>query len=296
MLQSSHPIPALIQHPPVFSFPKTVLTNRAGHEFLWNFYNTYKDVFNHAVVLDFSEMNFFEGNLSALLLALVHRLKTDNGMRFSAQTLGNAECTDLLLRNGMIALLVDNENEWRPDFQQSTIQARHFQVDQPDAFADYIEKELLAHRSLTGIHSNVKNWVLANFFMEAFTNVEMHAGTRHLTTCGQFFPGKRLLHFTFCDLGHGFWQKIRDYTANHPEPIQTPREAIEWAVSGGSTFRSKGGSALRRLRTYCMQSGWGLSIVTDGYLWQLKPDQQIACRPMDSAALGTTIHLIIKIL
>ena len=289
-------MPALIPHPPIFSFPREVLTNRNGHQHLWDFYNIYKGVYNQPVMLDFSGMRFFEGNLSALLLALVNRLRTDNGIRFSTRTLGGAECADLLRRNGLMALLEDNAHELRPDHQQSTIQARHFQVDQLDVYADYIENHLLQHRRLNGISKTVKEWVLANFFMEAFTNVDMHAGTGRFTTCGQFFPYRQQLHFTFCDLGNGFWEKIRDYTARHPNPVKTPREAIEWAVSGGSTFREKGGSALRRLRTHCVRSGWGLSIATDGHLWQLRPDQRVEYSPIGAPVLGTTIHLIIKIL
>jgi hypothetical protein len=288
------PSPPAVAHLGIFEFPKRLFTNRTGHQVLWSLYDQFKDLRKQTVILDFTAVQFFEGNLSALLLAIVDKLRTENGLTFKVMPIDATACQDLLLRNGLFALVSENGDDWKPDFQQSTVQARLFRLDELDQYMEYIENDLLKHRSLKGLSEETKEWLFGNFFVEAFTNVDMHSGADALTTCGQFFPTKRLLQFTFCDLGNGFWEKIHRFTTAQGCPVYTPEQAINWAVAGGSTFREKGGSALRKIRTYCGAQNCCLYIVSDGVMWQYQPGRPVYCRPMDCTVLGTTIHLIMK--
>lgn len=285
-------IPAEYATMPQIAFPGIVLTGKSGHDFLWSFYHQSCAHSETTVLLDFSKLTFFEGNLSALLLALAHKLKVENNLRFECFAGPKHNGMDLLMRNGLYGLLSDQPNVLPPDHQQSTVPARLFQPDEDEAFFNYIENDLLGHRSLQDLPQDLREWLLSDFFVETFTNIKVHANsTLPLATCGQYFPGKRKMHFSICDLGDGFFKKIHAYTTTQGQPIVVPEEAIEWALSGGSTQRGRGGSALKNIHHRCLENGHGLSVVTDGMIWELK-NGKARCRPLNTPMVGASIHLV----
>jgi hypothetical protein len=99
------------------------------------------------------------------------------------------------------------------------------------------------------------------------------------------------MHFSICDLGDGFFKKINAFTTEQGQPIVEPSKAIEWALSGGSTQRERGGSALKNIYHRCLENNHGLSVVTDGLIWELK-NGKIQCRSLDVQVMGASIHLV----
>jgi hypothetical protein len=285
-------IPAEYAMLPRVVFPAIVTTGKQGHEFLGSFYQQSCAHRETTVLLDFSKLTFFEGNLSALLLALAHKLKLENNLRFNCFAGPKHNGMELLMRNGLYGLLSDQPDVLPPDHQQSTVQARLFQSDEDEAFFNHIEKDLFGHRSLQDLPQDLREWLLNDFFVETFTNIKVHSNsTLPFATCGQFFPVKRKMHFSICDLGDGFFKKIREYTSEQDQPITSPEKAIEWALNGGSTQRGRGGSALKNIHHRCLESGHGLSVVTDGMIWELK-NGRAQCRPLYTPILGASIHMV----
>jgi hypothetical protein len=273
-------------------FPSTVLTGKSGHSFLWSFYHWASEYKDCTILLDFSNLTFFEGNLSALLLALTHKLKCECNLRFKCFSGQKHDGMDLLMRNGLYRLLAEQPDANPPDHQQSTVQAKLFQPDDDIAFFNYIETELLGHRSLQSLGMDLRDWLQNDFFVETFTNIQLHSNTSlPFAACGQYFPKKRKMHFSICDLGDGFLKKINTFTSEQGQPIMEPERAIEWALCGGSTQRGRGGSALKNIHQHCKENNQGLSIVTDGMIWELK-NGKTRCRSLGIPITGASLHLV----
>ncbi len=294
MPKSSAPIPLPAEYAtlPRTDFPSTVVTGRTGHQHLWSFFDWARQYKDRTILLDFSKLTFFEGNLSALLLVLTHKLKCECNLRFVCYAGDEHSGMDLMMRNGLYGLLSDQPDIAPPDYQQSTVQAKLFQPDEDDKFFNYIETELLGHRSLQSLASDLREWLQSDFFVETFTNISVHSNTTlPFAACGQYFPGKRKMHFSICDLGDGFFKKINAFTTEQGQPIVEPSKAIEWALSGGSTQRERGGSALKNIYHRCLENNHGLSVVTDGLIWELK-NGKVQCRSLDIQVMGASIHLV----
>jgi hypothetical protein len=294
MPKSSAPLPFPAEYAalPRMAFPGTVLTGKTGHHFLWSFYHWACQYRDCTILLDFSDLTFFEGNLSALLLALTHKLKRECNLRFECYAGRKHNGMDLLMRNGLYGLLSDQPDNIPTDYQQSTIQARLFPADEEEAFFNYIENDLLGHHSLRSLPENLREWLQSDFFVETFTNIRVHSNsTLPFAACGQHFPGKRKTHFSICDLGDGFFKKINAYTSTLENAISDPEKAIEWALSGGSTQRNRGGGALKNIYDRCQENGHGFSIVTDGLIWELKSGK-VKCRSLDIPVMGASLHLV----
>ncbi|MBV6441133.1 MAG: hypothetical protein EPGJADBJ_02812 [Saprospiraceae bacterium] len=288
------PLPAEYAALPRITFPGAVMTGKSGHDFLWSFYHWACQYRDCTILLDFSGLTFFEGNLSALLLALAHKLKCECNLRFECYAGRNHNGMDLLMRNGLYGLLADQPGVTSPDYQQSTVQAKFFQPNEDDAFFNYIETELLGHRSLQILPGDLREWLQSDFFVETFTNIRVHSNsTLPFAACGQYFPKKGKMHFSICDLGDGFFKKIHAYTSEFGQPITEPIHAIEWALSGGSTQRRQGGNALKNILERCRENGHGLTIVTDGLIWELK-NGKIQCRSLREQVFGTSIHIVFQ--
>lgn len=288
------PLPAEYAALPRITFPETVVTGKTGHDFLWSFYHNARGHSDAILLLDFSRLSFFEGNLSALLLALAHKLKCERRLRFECFAGPEHKGMDLLIRNGLYGLLSDQTDITAPDYQQSTVQARLFEPNDDEAFFNYIENDLLGHRSLHSLPATLREWLQSDFFVETFTNIQVHSNSvLPFAACGQHFTNKRKTHFSICDLGDGFFKKIYSFTAESDQPITEPIQAIEWALSGGSTQRKQGGNALKNILDRCRENGHGLTIVTDGLIWELKRGR-IRCRHLGEQIFGTSIHIVFQ--
>jgi hypothetical protein len=149
------PLPAEYATLPRIDFPKTVLAGKTGHKDIWSFYHLARRHRDCTILLDFSGLTFFEGNLSALLLVLTHKLKCECNLRFVCYAGEEHSGMDLMMRNGLYRLLSDQPDIAPPDYQQSTVQAKLFQPDEDDKFFNYIETELLGHRSLQSLESDL---------------------------------------------------------------------------------------------------------------------------------------------
>ena len=276
-----------------YTFPQRMITNTKGHEDLWMFHGQFLDTKNSVVKCHFPDNCFIEANMSALLLAICHKLKETNGLAFE---IGDCSGTllDLFRRNGLISHIENDAVLKSYDYRQSTVSAQLFHLSDAQKFYDYIDHDLLSHPSLDILDADAKD-MLRQGFLETFHNIEHIDSDLPLAACGQCFPTKKHLNFTLSDMGVGFLRKIRHFTEG---VINTPKEAIAWAVKGGNTVREdgEGGLGLSRLRKYCEQDKrFTFIIITDGHYWKLS-DGETSYRSLSYPIVGTTIHLKVKLM
>jgi|GEM_PF-687556 len=279
---------------PCWTFPSKITTGKSGHETLWDFFTQLSAYRDETVCLDFSGVSFIEGNMSALLLVLAHRLRCEYGLRFLCEAGEGEGAQTLLERNGLYALLSESPVPVHTDVRQTTVQARLFEVEDDASFFQYVESDLLGHRCMDRLDGKLKEWLSAFFFMETFANIKIHANaTLPFAVCGQYFPKKGKMYFSVCDIGNGFLDKIRRFTQAQGNPVTEPEAAIKWALTGGSTQRIRGGSALSGIFQQCCKHGHDLYITTDGVIWQYK-NGKVQCRQLNAVTEGASLHIVFR--
>ncbi len=246
---------------------KEIETNHAGVSELLKFYSWARQYRYAGIQLNISPCNSMDANLSALLLAIVHKLKTENKVFVFLIT---ADHMNVFLRNGLIAHLAGKGNiNPYTDYRESTIPCTSFDTTDDEGFCGYIRKDFFGHRGMDQIKSTTKI-TLATHFEEIFVNVLQHANTSYpVFTCGQYFPERNVLKFTLVDLGEGFLKKITEKTNGE---VASNNAAILWATYNLNTTKDiktfgPGGTGLKELKKYCAENDGSLHICSgDGYV------------------------------
>jgi hypothetical protein len=268
----------------IYSFPYNISTNPEGHKVLTDFYNTYKEVADKEIILDFSRLSWIDANLCAFFGAILHDLKEENRHSFFVDGEEIKRKLDVLMRNGFV-VDIDGQPLMNDD-RYSTARLTKFYKHQDTEFITYISNDLLSHRALES-HSGLK-YNLIDHFAELFANIETHAKTdKPIFVCGQYYPHRGVFKFTIVDLGIGFFEPINGYTKGS---VKTCKGAIEWALQGNSTKKdATGGLGLTSIYQYCVENDGGFHIVTGDAYWgnNIGTQSVVKVNPF----LGTTIHL-----
>lgn len=275
-----------------FHFKKRILTDFDGYSVLLSFYNFCKTRKNCCITLDWNGLEMLDANWSALLCAIMHCMKKENHLSFFLDVGCLSGGLNVFWRNGFANYVLRKKGE-ATDERHSTIQLKAFRVDSFDGYCDYIENDLLKHRGIDAMKFKDKNKV-KDSYLELFNNYEIHSETQEpILCCGQFFPSSGELKFTMVDLGDGFLKKIAEKTKNEAVKVTNGVDAINWAIRGGSTKKdAAGGTGLKKMLMYCIQSGSSIQIVTDGCFWSY--DGKITNFSVQQPFVGTTINLIMR--
>ena len=234
----------------------SISTDSIGIETLIDFYHKASSGVCQAK-LDISLLSEMDANLSAVFLAISHKLNQSYQKRCFIE-LGQGH--NIFFRNGLIAHLQGkgNSNPYT-DERDSTVPLRTYLPTEDDAFSSYIKNDFLRHRSVENIPFHKKKEIDGHY-CEIFANVDQHAqSTNPIFTCGQYYPQKQLLKFTLVDLGVGFLNPIAKKTNNQ---INTDNTSIIWALTNRNTTSANGlgGFGLKDLRDYCYANNGSLQI------------------------------------
>lgn len=278
---------------PSYRFPSRIATNFHGFQALCDFYTQASQHRNCWFTLDWESLEFFEANLSALLLAMTHKLKIENELEFFLDPAYLKGPMNIFWRNGL-AFYIYKKSGKPDDIKKTTIPVRAFRIDDVDKFANYIEQDLLEHQGVDNLRFHDRQRVKDSYF-EIFSNVHLHAQTTYpVLACGQFFPNLNEVKFSLVDMGVGFLHNIRAFTQNTSNPVLVPEKAIKWALDGNSTkIDAAGGTGLKRILSYCFKNNGSLHIVTDGCYWAYD-NGQINTWKLKNYFAGTTISLIFR--
>ncbi len=237
-------------------------TTATGVAEILNFYKKACASGSSKITFDIQNLSNFDGNLSAILLALIHKLKKEHHKYVYVEI---PKHINVLFRNGLVSHLMGkgNENQFE-DSRESTIPLRSFQLDEDEKFSNYLHTDFFGHRGLDNINSAIKK-SLCSQFVEIYNNVQIHSNAIHpMFTCGQYFPQQSVLKFTMADLGDGFLKKIQIHTKGE---ISTDTKAIEWALLNTNTTKDfkiygPGGTGLKDLKKYCELNNGSLQIAS----------------------------------
>lgn len=278
-----------------YNLKDKIKTDFSGYSKIIDFYNFAKNYKDEIIEIKFDELNWIDANLSALFLATVHKLKTENKLKFYIDFKTINSGLNVLFRNGLVNSIVGNKNKYySDDYRKSTIPLKAFKLndDGVTSFVNYIENDLLNHRGLESVDFAIKQKIKDSYF-EIYDNVGIHAETNSpIIACGQYYPEQKEVKFTLVDFGVGFLKKIKEFTKG---AVSQPHEAIKWAIDGNSTKKeARGGTGLKKIFFYCLKNNGGVHIISDNCYWEFE-NNKISNFTIKQGFAGTTINLIFKL-
>ncbi len=133
-------------------------------------------------------------------------------------------------------------------------------------FFSYIKNELLERSELPDLSKILKENI-AELIYEIFVNAQMHSETKHIYTCGQFFPKKKFIIFSVVDTGIGFRKKINDTFNKNLDSIQ----AVKWAFTDSHSTKKNisGGLGLALLEEFIRINKGEIEVVSDSAYYKI---------------------------
>ena len=244
----------------IYKFRKDIESDFEGYQELIDFYHQTEKVFFDEVVVDFSNVFWFEANLCAVLGAILVELKSKlNNIKFIRL---NDKIKNIFLRNDFLSY---SSSEKLVNFSQTTIKYRKFDSEDEKYFMHYVNGELLSKSDLPKMTIQLKKKISESIF-EIFVNSVSHSETiLGIFTCGQYFPTKERIDFTIVDRGIGIKEKIRKEIGKKMQGD----EAIAWALEERNTTRKgdiPGGLGLKLIKEFIKLNEGRIQIVSnDGF-------------------------------
>ena len=275
----------------VYPFEGSIRTNYGGYNRLCEFYHFCHKLNEPTTFhVDFTDIEWIDGNLCALLLAMMYRLRKHNGHTFILDTpLKN----NLFHRNGFLKDPAGNYDD-----RQSTVPIESFHPTDKEGFCKYVEKRLLAHRGIPPSLTESLKERMAEDLLEVLCNTNFHANTQEpFFVGGQYYPTRGEFKFTMVDLGDGFLPRIHKATNGR---INDSLESILWTLDGNSTKKilekCPGGLGIKNMRKYFAENKGGIQIISGNGYWSSDLETTIfqQGRRLNKPFTGTTINLIFK--
>lgn len=268
------------------SIEDNLYTDFSGIKRLFDFYHSANLHKNTNIYIDFSNLNWLDANLSALLGSMLYKLSHNNNLTFSTDLYYVYNKFDVLFRNGFLDL-----DKTIIDEKKSTISFRSFNSSDKTNFIDYVKNDLLSHRSMPFFSGEDQDKII-HALIEIFCNIQTHANTCDpFFVCGQYYATKKQLIFTMVDLGVGFLPAIQKKTGGE---ISDSSNAILWALKKKNTTKSNniGGLGLYDLDKYFNETNGNLQIITGDCFWGIElKDTIFNHRIFQKPYIGSVINL-----
>lgn len=244
--------------------PTSLETDDAGFTWLANLWEITKQ--SKSYNLDFQHTSRFEGNLCAILGAIVTLRRTE-GCRFSVSNIQSDQLNQTLSNNGFLGIF---KNGNRASSKNSSIPFQQFDMTNESVVEAYIYDHVLLSERVPEMSEQARKKVFRSIF-EIYQNSVMHSGADNLFVCGQYYFHKKRMALTMVEFGRTFKENV----CKHDSKFQkySGVEAIEWAVISGNTTKvaeETGGLGLDVIRDFLRMNEGKLQIRSaDGY-WEEK--------------------------
>lgn len=252
-----------------------------GFQKLINFWDSHRSLSFGTV--DIFLKGFFSANMSAPLGAILDLLSTQNNIVLTA----TSTIQTILQKNGFLSFY-GYPTVW--DNNNTTIQYIRFKRSESDAFAGYVNTQLLARPELPTLTPKAK-MMIAQVIVEIFTNSVLHTQTNYIYTCGQFYPKKHCIDFSIVDTGDGIRNTVNKHTGQNLNAI----DAIKWALIDGNTTKRgvPGGYGLTILQDFLRMNGGSLQIISNNGYYCHDNNSQFT-RIFNAEFPGTALNLQIR--
>jgi hypothetical protein len=268
-----------------------ILTNAGGLHQIETFYQRAKAFKNTQIEIGVKQMQWIDGNMSAMLGAALYRLNKENNLTFIINFKDVNERFPILFSNGLIST---EAIELKVNKRTSTIPFQSFLPDDKDGFIQYVMEKLLVHDGMPDF-TEVAVDKLVTDLAELCSNINLHSQTdAPFFVCGQYYPNAGRVIFTLTDLGRGFLPKISATTNGQ---INNAGDAILWAVEGNSSKTdAPGGIHLSKMKEFFLQHDGHMHIITGDSYYSTQhlsnPDRPRGLMKVRQEFMGSTVHLV----
>lgn len=250
----------------IIKFEDDIKTDFEGYQKLIDLIPRISKSIEKEIILDFSNVFFFEANLCAILATIIEILEK-NGKIVKLVNFNNRVETILRKNEFLISYgygkIFDN--------YQTSIKYKKFNpADKKDDnnFEDYIKEELLSkndfpsHSKLLGKHITLR-------IFELYENARTHGSCDFIHACGQYFP-KRMekpLNVTIVDTGKNFQENVSEFLNETISAV----DAIEWAMKKGNTTKTgdiSGGLGLDLIFQFIQHNKGKIQIISSDGFWE----------------------------
>ncbi len=234
----------------------TVRSTFDGFERLGRFASGTKDLFFDELILDMSEVNFFDANMAAPLGAILARVADAfNSVDINAVP---SEVARILRKNRFLTRYGYNPLR---DGYRTAMPFRRLRLSGQSAFEDYVD-QWLERKGMPEMSKKARKAFKRKVF-EIYQNAVIHSESDiGVFVCGQFFPKKKRLDFTIADAGIGIRETVRRYFEN--DRIGSVR-SLRWALAPHHTTkrgRLPGGLGLQLLKDFTRLNGGKIQIAS----------------------------------
>lgn len=264
-----------------------ISSDYSGFKQLIDFYAQNKIYHLKNIHIDMASVLWFDANMCAPFGAILYKLSR----RLNTITLHNIDpkVENILSKNGFLA---NYGHTQKPDTYDTTIEYKRFEPKDGRYFGVYIEKELVG-KGIPKMSSGLTKKFRESIF-ELFSNSVIHSETIYgIFSCGQFFPRKKRLDFSICDLGIGFKNNIKKKCGLDLKP----EKAIAWAMEGKNTTKTDnipGGLGLKLLKEFITKNSGRIQIISDHGYWEFNPKEKIRESTFSSLFPGTAVNIEIN--
>ncbi|QNL51960.1 HAMP domain-containing histidine kinase [Olivibacter sp. SDN3] len=272
-----------------FHIPIHLNGNSDGFDFLSRLANETSECFIDNITIDFYHCLFIQGNLCAVLGALIRDL------HFNGNTV-----TIINVRDKILGLLKRNDFLYHYQFaiqesddRNTCIPYKIFGRDDEKAATDFFYKQLFNKPRMPMMSDKAKKKVISNIF-EICVNAVTHSGCEIVHCCGQIYRGtlsKAIV--SFVDTGRTIKQNVNDYL----KKSLSGGECIMWALEEGNTTKegnTPGGLGLNEVYQLIAMNNGKLQIVSsDGFVEILGGDKKISY--IANSFPGTIVNMEIKL-
>ena len=231
-----------------------IQNDKVGYQRLIDFYEECQKI-GH---LELSFYYWFAANMSAAVGGMLDLLQ-QGGVVYSLGDISSG-IENILKKNGFLRHHFNYSET--VDNYHTTIPYQKLSPYSGEVFNDYVSNQLFERNEMPLMSQGVKS-KMTELIYELFVNAQLHSGTEHIYTCGQFFPYKNKIEFTIVDTGVGFKEKVnRKFNSK-----LSAEQAIKWAVQDKNTTKDiTGGIGLAMLKEFTEYNNGKIQIISsDGY-------------------------------
>lgn len=201
---------------------------------------------------------WFDANMAAPLGAVLDLLADDlNDIIFESISY---RIKTILQKNGFLSYFGYPK---KVDGHGTTIQYKKMRPDDGRYFREYVTTQFLNRPQLPHMSHGLRK-KMTEAMLELFINTKIHSETKHVYTCGQFYPVQHEIKFCIVDTGVGFQQRFKQRFNKNISAT----DAIRWAIKDRSTTKIdiSGGIGLALLSEFIKKNKGKLQIISgDGF-------------------------------
>jgi len=254
-----------------------------SYQRLIDFYQEHKDKRFDTIHIELDQ--WFAANMCATLGGILDKFSDDiNTIKFDYI---RTDIEKILLKNDFLSYfgrsrIIDNYH--------TTIRFLKLKLTDGKYFKNYVVDELIGRAELPKMSKPVKEKMTEAIY-EIFVNAQIHSESKHIYTCGQFYPKEDRIEFTIVDTGIGFKRKVNQRFGSNLSSIQ----AIEWATKDKNTTKIgiTGGIGLALLKEFITKNGGKMQIISDDGFYQFG-NQGEQMQLFNGSFPGTIVNLQFK--